>query len=111
MPSRREEATTATTPISTAGEARSHPPPDGRAVAPIGALMLRLIVGFHQDDAGDWVAELSCLHTQHVRHRPPFFDRTWVLDAEGRAARLGSDLDCPLCDRCELPADLRLVRT
>jgi hypothetical protein len=76
-----------------------------------GALVLRLIDGFHQDDEGDWVAELSCLHNQHVRHRPPFFDRPWVLDAEGRAARIGTELDCPLCDRCELPADVELART
>jgi hypothetical protein len=73
--------------------------------------MQRGIIGFRQDDEGDWIAELSCLHSQHVRHRPPFFDRPWVLDAEARAARLGTDLDCPLCDRCELPADLELART
>jgi hypothetical protein len=73
--------------------------------------MQRGIIGFRQDDEGDWIADLSCLHSQHVRHRPPFFDRPWVLDAEGRAARIGTDLDCPLCDRCELPADLELART
>lgn len=28
----------------------------------------RRIVGFHQDEGGDWVAELSCMHRQHVRH-------------------------------------------
>lgn len=73
--------------------------------------MLRTITGFHQDDAGDWVAELSCLHNQHVRHRPPFQERPWVLEEGGRAGRIGSDLDCPLCDRAELPADLVVVRT
>ena len=73
--------------------------------------MIRTIDGFHEDDAGEWVAELSCLHGQHIRHRPPFFDRPWVLTAEGRAARLGSDIDCPLCDRAEMPHELRHVRT
>lgn len=28
------------------------------------------IVGFHQDEEGDWVASLACGHNQHVRHNP-----------------------------------------
>jgi hypothetical protein len=71
----------------------------------------RRIVSFRPDDVGDWVAELSCLHRQHVRHRPPFDDRAWVLDDALRSARVGTDLDCPLCDRAELPPDLVIVRT
>lgn len=73
--------------------------------------MLRRIDGFHQDDEGDWVAELSCLHNQHVRHRPPFQERPWVETPEGRDGRIGTDLDCPLCDRAEMPDGLRLART
>ena len=73
--------------------------------------MRRTIVGFHQDDEGYWVAELSCWHNQHVRHRPPFQDRRWVLDEVERASRIGAELDCPLCDRAELPEGLRLART
>ena len=46
--------------------------------------MLRRIAGFHQDSEGDWVAELDCLHTQHVRHRPPFQERPWILTEAGR---------------------------
>jgi tellurite methyltransferase len=73
--------------------------------------MERTIVGFHQDEAGAWVAELSCLHGQHVRHQPPFRLAPWVqVDAE-RAARIGRPLDCPLCDRAELPGGLAVVRT
>ena len=34
-----------------------------------------------------------------------------MLDPEGRAGRLGTSLDCPLCDRGELPEGLRWVRT
>ena len=73
--------------------------------------MVRMIAGFHRDELGDWVAELSCLHNQHVRHRPPFQDRPWVLDPERRQARVGSVIDCPLCDRAEMPEGLRLLRT
>jgi hypothetical protein len=66
--------------------------------------MDRAIVGFHQDEAGDWVAELRCGHGQHVRHHPPFWSRPWVTTAEGRAGKLGVELPCVLCDRFELPA-------
>lgn len=74
-------------------------------------LVRRPVSGHHQDEEGDWVAELSCGHGQHIRHRPPFLLREWVLDAGGRGARLGTPLDCPLCDRAELPDGLQLVRT
>ena len=73
--------------------------------------MNRTIVAFHPDDRGDWVAELACLHGQHVRHAPPFRLAPWVLEESGRAERVGSELDCPLCDRAELPQGLRVVRT
>lgn len=71
----------------------------------------RRIVAFAEDDLGDWVAHLDCLHRQHVRHAPPFRDRPWVLTPEGREAHLGSELDCLLCDRAELPEGLTVVRT
>ncbi len=73
--------------------------------------MRRRMTGFHRDDEGDWVAELDCLHTQHVRHRPPFQERPWVSTEAGRAERLGAELDCPLCERAELPEGLVVVRT
>jgi len=60
--------------------------------------MRRSIVGFRQDEEGDWVAELACGHRQHVRHRPPWQLRPWVVEAESRQARIGTPLDCPLCD-------------
>ncbi len=31
----------------------------------------RKILGFHQDEQRDWVADLECGHTRHVRHNPP----------------------------------------
>jgi len=73
--------------------------------------VIRTIDGFHQDELGDWVVELSCLHSQHMRHQPPFRDRAWVLTAAGRAEHVGTTIDCPLCDRGEIPAGLAVVRT
>ncbi len=73
--------------------------------------MHRHIAGFHQDDQGDWVAELDCLHSQHIRHQPPFRNRSWVTTEAGRAERLGSELDCPLCDRAEVPQGLSVTQT
>ena len=71
----------------------------------------REIEGFVKDELGDWVALLACLHRQHVRHNPPFRSAPWVLDDAERAGRVGTMLDCPLCDRAELPADLVVART
>jgi hypothetical protein len=59
----------------------------------------REIVGYHQDGHGDWVAELACGHRQHVRHQPPFQLRPWVVDADGRRQRLGTLLECRLCEQ------------
>ncbi len=73
--------------------------------------MRRTMTGFHLDDDGDWVAELSCLHRQHVRHRPPFWEAAWIEGAAERLARIGEPLDCPLCDRAQLPEGLHRVRT
>lgn len=73
--------------------------------------MRRSVTGFHVDDAGDWVADLSCFHGVHVRHQPPFQQRPWVLTAEGRRSRLGADVDCVRCDRNEMPPGLQVVTT
>lgn len=59
--------------------------------------MRRRIVAFHEDSAGQWVAELECGHTQHVRHEPPWQVRPWVGTVEGRAAMIGTALDCLRC--------------
>jgi hypothetical protein len=63
--------------------------------------MKRRIIAFHQDENGDWVADLECGHTQHVRHKPPWENRPWVLTPAGRADFLGHQL---LCKKCEEPA-------
>jgi Protein of unknown function (DUF3565) len=55
------------------------------------------IVSYHLDGEGYWVAELSCGHCQHVRHRPPFVERSWVLTEAGRAAHIGKPVVCAKC--------------
>jgi tellurite methyltransferase len=66
--------------------------------------MIRRIVGFVMDDEGHFVARIDCGHGQHMRHKPPMTFRPWVLTEEGRAERVGMDIECPLCDRAEMPA-------
>lgn len=61
--------------------------------------MRRAIVGYHQDEEQHWVAELDCGHYQHVRHDPPWFNRPWVIERQGRDARLGQTLECVKCDQ------------
>jgi len=65
----------------------------------------RRIVGFRQDGDGDWIAELECGHTQHVRHSPPWQVRPWVVTVEGRAGRLGTFLSCRQCDETNAAID------
>jgi hypothetical protein len=55
---------------------------------------------FHQDDVGEWIADLECGHSQHVRHQPPWTLRPWVLSEEGRREFLGYEL---LCVKCAMP--------
>ena len=72
--------------------------------------MQRAITEFEKDEHGDWVAFLSCGHKQHVRHRPPFFERLWVTTEEGRRDKTGGPLDCIQCDRFEMPENFAPYR-
>ena len=63
--------------------------------------MQRAVVGFEQDEEGHWVASLECGHGQHVRHDPPWTVREWVVTEAGRTARLGTRMECKLCDECD----------
>ncbi|MFC3282752.1 DUF3565 domain-containing protein [Litchfieldella rifensis] len=60
--------------------------------------MKQPIISYHQDDENHWVAELACGHFQHVRHQPPFIERSWVMSEEGRTTMLGLLLECKKCD-------------
>lgn len=64
--------------------------------------MKQRIIDFHQDEHGDWVADLECGHGQHVRHDPPWSERPWVVTPQGRERMLGETLACKKCDE-ELP--------
>ena len=70
--------------------------------------MQQPITGYHRDPHRDWVAELACGHTQHVRHRPPFTLRPWVTSAAGRDSQLGKMLACVKCD-AGAPPDLAMM--
>jgi Protein of unknown function (DUF3565) len=61
--------------------------------------MLQPITGFHEDKNHHWVADLACGHGQHVRHRPPWELRPWVVSESGRYSMLGKVLTCKLCDK------------
>lgn len=60
-------------------------------------LPTRRIVGFHRDEENDWVADLECGHSVHMRHNPPWQSRPWVVTAEGRASMIGVVVDCQRC--------------
>ena len=59
----------------------------------------RRIIGFHTDEEQQWVADLDCGHTVHMRHDPPWQNRPWVLTEAGRARMVGVTLDCTKCGR------------
>ncbi len=63
--------------------------------------MWQKIISFHIDEEDDWVADLECGHTQHVRHRPPWQNRNWVITEKGRAEHLGIQLYCKKCEQVE----------
>ncbi len=52
--------------------------------------MDRTIIGFHRDTEGERAAEMDGGHSQHVRHRPPFQIRPWIVDEARRSEHLGT---------------------
>ncbi|GAB4363538.1 MAG: hypothetical protein Kow0042_01470 [Calditrichia bacterium] len=60
--------------------------------------MKRKIYGFHQDQLGDWVAELECGHTRHLRHNPPWTERPFLESESRRTKFIGTELDCKTCE-------------
>jgi hypothetical protein len=68
--------------------------------------MMQAICDYHQDEEHHWVAQLVCGHFQHVRHKPPFINRPWVITSHGRQKMLGHFLSCKKCDELA-PKDKR----
>lgn len=56
------------------------------------------VTGFHKDQVGDWVADLECGHTQHMRHQPPWVNRPWLESKSGRKKFIGITMDCKTCE-------------
>ncbi len=72
--------------------------------------MERAIVGYAKDEQDEWVAVLDCHHLQHVRHKPPFTNRPWVVTEAGREEKIGMMLNCTRCDRLEFPQGLEAYK-
>ncbi len=68
--------------------------------------MNQAITGYHKYVEDDWVAQLQCGHFQHVRHKPPFINRPWVISVSGRFSMIGHNLNCKKCDLGEPPNSL-----
>ena len=62
------------------------------------------IIGFRPDDDGHWIADLACGHSQHMRHKPPFIERPWVMTEAGRRGKLGTEIARPICAAAKRPA-------
>jgi hypothetical protein len=62
-----------------------------------------VILGFRQDDADHWVAVLSCGHTQHLRHQPPWQNRDWVQHPAQRLEKIGQPFMCGWCAQGQAP--------
>ena len=58
----------------------------------------RKIISFHCDEENDWVADLECGHTRHVRNNPPWQNRPWIETAEGQKKFIGTELNCKKCE-------------
>jgi len=68
-----------------------------------GAALIRKIIGFHQDEMSNWVADLECGHTQRVRRHSPEGKRPWVLMAGESQSEIELELDCTECGEEEEP--------
>ena len=65
--------------------------------------MQQAMVDFALDEENHWYAILACGHTQHVRHNPPWHNRTWVTTEMGRQQKIGVTLNCKECDQIQNP--------
>ena len=61
--------------------------------------MQRRIAGFHQDEIGDWVADLECGHGSTCATTRP--GASALGDGLPHAMRIGTLLECRKCDEEE----------
>ncbi|WP_298187457.1 DUF3565 domain-containing protein [uncultured Pseudomonas sp.] len=87
------------------GARESEPDTDGRP-----CVVLVRVLDFRQDEHGDWLAVLSCGHTQHLRHQPPWQNRAWILDPTQRNAQLGKAFPCGWCAAAHAPNEAAIQR-
>jgi hypothetical protein len=66
----------------------------------------RKIVGFHQDEHDDWVAELECGHNQPSATIRPGPTAPGFVTPQGRLDHIGYELTCPKCET-KIPEDHR----
>lgn len=76
-------------------------------------MIARRIVAVRDESEGACIVELECGHSRHVRDRPPFESFPWVRDPAERSARVGTAIECGLCDAGgedrHAPEELRAV--
>lgn len=60
--------------------------------------MKRKILRFYKDEKGDWIVDLECGHSRHMRHDPPWSNMDWIHSSEARWDRMQKPIDCRDCD-------------
>jgi Protein of unknown function (DUF3565) len=61
------------------------------------AHMDHTITGYFQDADGQWVATLSCGHSQHIQHAASRNNHAWFLTETGRDDKIGVLMVCKHC--------------
>lgn len=72
--------------------------------------MERTILGFEQDDEGEWKLLLDCGHQRHLRHDPPRETRPELFEVASREAAVGGKIPCGLCAQRQIPEGARVYK-
>ena len=65
--------------------------------------MHHAIIGYFQDEAGQWFAKLDCGHGQQLMQDAPAANNAWVQSQMGRDDKIGVLMICPKCISGEMP--------
>ena len=60
--------------------------------------MKTIIIGFHQDEYEQWVADLSCGHSRYFRHGSSVATKGMGYIASRSKTYIGFELDCKTCE-------------